>query len=102
MLVRLTDGVVSPDAYWVNPSVLPAVPRLSVMLMSVAPSVQPVTETVGGLGVVLASEPSLLKAIATVPLAVPVVVLESDASVGLPKLPLQAFEPVLVHVTWIE
>src|SRR5882757_8961991 len=107
MLVRSIAGVVSPDAYWVRPSVLPTVPRLSAIALlpelSVAPSVQPVTSTTGGLGTVLASEPSLLKVIATVEvIALAVVVLESDARVGAAKLALQALVPVFFQLTWIE
>src|SRR2546430_16629165 len=101
MLVTLTDGVVSPEAYCVRPSVPPTVPRFIVMVLSAAPSVQPVTATVAGLGLVLASEPSLLKVMATVPDAVPVAVVVSDDVVGLAKLALQALVPVLVQVICI-
>src|SRR5689334_189407 len=99
MLVTSIAGVVSPEAYCVRPSVLPTVPRLRLTVESAAPSVQPVTEMVGGLGVVEASEPSLLNAIVTEPDVVPVVVEESDDRVGLPNDALQALEPVLVQVT---
>src|SRR5579864_2713792 len=102
MLVTFTAGVVSPDAYWVRPSVLPTVPRFIVIVLLVAPSVQPVTATVAGLGLVLANEPSLLKVMAIVPDAVPVAVVVSEVEVGLAKLALQALEPVLVQVTCIE
>src|SRR6266702_755404 len=102
MLVTLTLGVVSPEAYCVRPSVPPTVPRFMVIVLSAAPSVQPVIETVAGLGLVLASEPSLLKVMATVLLVVPVAVVVSEVDVGSAKLALQALEPVLVQVTCIE
>src|SRR5882757_4947012 len=107
MPVRSTAGVVSPDAYCVSPSVLPTVPRLSVMALvpelSLAPSVQPVTETVGGLGTVEASEPSLLKVIATVSvIGSALVLVESDASFGWSKPALQVFSPVFFQLIWIE
>ena len=57
---------------------------------------------VAGLGLVLASEPSLLKVMAIVPEAVPVAVVVSDVEVGLAKLALQVLVPVLVQVTCIE
>src|SRR5215470_12520467 len=102
MLVTSTAGVVSPEASWVRPSVLPTVPRLRLMVESAAPSVQPETEMVAGLGEVEASEPSLLKVIATEPEVVPVEVEESEDSVGLPNDALQLLAAVLVQVTWIE
>src|SRR4051812_38665939 len=101
MLVTLTEGVVSPEAYCVRLSVPPTVPRSMVMVLSAAPSVQPVTETVAGSGLVLASEPSLLKVMSIVPDAVPVAVVVSDDEVGLAKLALQLLVPVLVHVICI-
>src|SRR5664279_6391561 len=103
MLVTLTAGVVSPEASWVKPSVLPTVPRLRAMELALAPLSQ-VTARLGML-VGVASEPSPLKVIATgLPVldVVPVLLLESDARVGLPNVALQALVPVLVQVIWIE
>src|SRR6187402_727802 len=102
MLVTFTDGEVSPEAYWVSPSVLPTVPRSMVTVLLAAPSVQPVIETVAGLGLVLASEPSLLKVMSIVPEAVPVAVVVSEVEVGLAKLALQLLVPVLLQVICIE
>jgi len=73
-----------------------------VTVLSAAPSVQPVIETVAGSGLVLASEPSLLKVISIVPEAVPVAVVVSEAEVGLAKLALQVLVPVLDQVICIE
>src|SRR5258708_25988258 len=101
MLGAPPAGRVAPDAYCERPSVLPTVPRFSVMLLSAAPSVHPVMPIVAGLGVVLASEPSLLNVIDTDPDVVPVVLLESDDSVGFPKLAVQVLSAVadFVQVT---
>jgi hypothetical protein len=69
------------------------------MVLSAAPSVHPVMLIVAGLGVVLASEPSLLNAIDIDPEVVPVLVLESEDSVGFPKLAVQVLSAVLSQVT---
>src|SRR5216684_5979013 len=103
MVALPTAGVVSPDASWVRPSDFPAVPRLRAMVLFDAPSFQPVIERVGEAGVVLASEPSLLKLIVIgVVAVVPVCTVESATDVGLPKLAVQAFVPVFVQVIWTE
>src|SRR5260221_12757186 len=103
MVALPTAGVVSPDASWGRPSSFPAVPRLRAMVLFDAPSFQPVIERVGGDGLVLRSEPSLLKLIVTgVVAVVPVVKVESATDVGLPKLAVQAFVPVFVQVILTE
>ncbi len=103
MLVTLTDGVVSPEAYCVRPSVLPAVPSAMVMVLS-GRTVGPACDRDGrrGPGWCWPSEPSLLKVMSIVPDAVPVAVVVSDAEVGLAKLALQVLVPVLVQVICIE
>ena len=81
----------------------PTVPRSSVIVLSAAPVVQPVIASVAGEGSVLASEPSLLNETDTVLVgAAAVVVVESDESVGCPKLALQVLSAVFSQVTWIE
>src|SRR3954462_11559790 len=99
--VTLTFAGVSPEASCVNPSVPPMVPRLREIVLSAAPLLQPVIEIVGGLGFVLASEPSGLKVTSTDPLVVPVGVDVSVADVGLANVAVQLFAAFFVQVTWM-
>jgi len=68
------------------------------MVLSAAPSVHPDMLIVAGLGLVLASDPSLSNVIDIDPDVAPVVVLESEDSVGFPKLAVQVLSAVLSHV----
>ena len=63
-------------------------------MLSAAPLAHPVTAIVGGFGVVLDSEPSVLNVISTEPAVVPVVTDGSVTDVGLPNVALQVFAAV--------